>query len=402
MSDTLGQCCKREKWDDVRRLIEEGCNVDEPFSNAQYVPLHYVAKHGLVDIAGMLIERGCNVNAIAKDMSTPLHLSVKYHRKDMSLLLVSSGADILALNQDDETPFFEAPWHSMVFPCLVAPAHAKIAASIQASVDLQSSNLSLRHQVTSLQRRIAEWQARAFDTRTRLLDSVKHREAIEEHIVELNQTICVTEGHIATHDAALAALRLDQATCESLVVETAQATIDKQEEYHARCNELVAVKRDVALVDAELSVVRTHIQDKCETVACIAKLVANERLHEHSSRALRILCRDADMRRKLVQNDLIPTLLVGLDRYPKHVTIQMDGVATLCHMIAATGTFPAVHMQRMVYTVSSALVVLRSAVAVDYATDTTLAALDAFVQFAVDAAVGTSSLSATLNLIRAM
>ncbi|ETV94457.1 hypothetical protein H310_11786 [Aphanomyces invadans] len=391
MDESVAQCCRQERWEEAIALIEGGASVVEAFGNHQYTALHYAAMHGAVACASLLIAHGCNVNATGKDGLAPLHLSVQNRHKDMTSLLLDSGADIHLGDLKGNQPFLGAPWHSIVYPCLIAPIHDAIRLSIQSSVHLQASNLSLRQKANRLHYRIAQARSSVFDSRTVLFDSRKHRQTIEHDIATTDHDILVTERNIATSEAMLRDMHHDKVKCEALLVETAAATLAKQDESRALGIAHANVKLEEAQVEADIAMIQTHLRDKCETLACISKLSANEMLQEHSFRALAKLCLQSDSVRKLLDNGLVVTVLDGLDLYPKNVSIQKDGTAILFRIVSTTGAIPASHLQRTSFTVSSALVVLRNSSVINYATDANVAAVEAFVAFFMDAAVGRTS-----------
>ncbi|RHY83572.1 hypothetical protein DYB37_004242 [Aphanomyces astaci] len=279
----------------------------------------------------------------------------------------------------------------MMFPCLVAPSHDAIRRTIQVSVAFQAANLDLRKQASRLRHRIAHARSNAFIARTILCDSVKHREAVEDDIAALDADIFVTERAISTNQAMLTDLCHGQVEYEALLEETAAATTAKHDEFHAW-----------GTAHANEKCQEAHIGNAIDTLACMTQLVMNEKLQEHSFRALTKLCLRPDMCRKLLSNGLIATVLNGLDVYPSNVRIQMDGVAILFQIVATTGTFPATHLQRMAYSVSTALLILRNSSAINYATDANLAAVGSFVSFATDASVEASALRSIHESVRVL
>ncbi|CAK4694492.1 unnamed protein product [Aphanomyces euteiches] len=242
------------------RMLGEEVNVDEPFGNSHYVAMHYVAMHGALDIAKLLVGRGCNVNAVGKDGLSPLHLSVQNHKNDMSVFLVASGADVNLLDMKGNPPFFGAPWHTILYPCLIAPAHKNLSASITACVDLQSRNLHFRQQILHYERRISEARAKTFITCTELFDSRKHREAVDEDIIQLNHEVRDVEDKVAKQNAVMNDLVRDKADCEALLTETEAATLSKQVESKFLCEEKSAVELEESRTQSELSTVQNHIR----------------------------------------------------------------------------------------------------------------------------------------------
>ncbi|CAK4916863.1 unnamed protein product [Aphanomyces euteiches] len=398
----LAQCCRRAKWDEVMRMLGEEVNVDEPFGNLHYVAMHYVAMHGALEIAKLLVGRGCNVNAVGKDGLSPLHLSVQNHKNDMSVFLVASGADVNLLDMKGNPPFFGAPWHTILYPCLIAPAHKNLSASITACVDLQSRNLHFRQQILHYERRISEARAKTFITCTELFDSRKHREAVDEDIIQLNHEVRDVEDKVAKQNAVMNDLVRDKADCEALLTETEAATLSKQVESKFLWEEKSAVELEESRTQSELSTVQNHIRDKCESLACVTLMSGNERLLQHSFRALTRLSMVPDLMQKLAQNNLIIVILSGLEIYPKNVQIQIDGLRVLFQFVTSTGNIPSALLQRSVCAVSSTLLLLRSTAVVDYANDVNLDAVESFVHLTTIAGAEDHLLRPIYDSLRSM
>lgn len=73
----------------------------EVSADAWETPLHWAAEHGLVDIAGRLIENGAAVNATDQFGRRPLHLAVEH--PDVVQLLLDAGASINAADAFSRT-----------------------------------------------------------------------------------------------------------------------------------------------------------------------------------------------------------------------------------------------------------------------------------------------------------
>ncbi|CAK4136384.1 unnamed protein product [Aphanomyces euteiches] len=303
------------------RMLGEEVNVDEPFGNLHYVAMHYVAMHGALEIAKLLVGRGCNVNAVGKDGLSPLHLSVQNHKNDMSVFLVASGADVNLLDM-------------------------------------------------------------TFITCTELFDSRKHREAVDEDIIQLNHEVRDVEDKVAKQNAVMNDLVRDKADCEALLTETEAATLSKQVESKFLWEEKSAVELEESRTQSELSTVQNHIRDKCESLACVTLM--------------------SDLMQKLAQNNLIIVILSGLEIYPKNVQIQIDGLRVLFQFVTSTGNIPSALLQRSVCAVSSALLLLRSTAVVDYANDVNLDAVESFVHLTTIAGAEDHLLRPIYDSLRSM
>ena len=80
------------------------------FSLDGFTPLHLASFFGSSEIAKYLIEKGADVNSIAKNPTKvmPLHSAAAGHHNDICELLVLHGADVNAKQQAGFTPLHEA------------------------------------------------------------------------------------------------------------------------------------------------------------------------------------------------------------------------------------------------------------------------------------------------------
>lgn len=89
-------------WD-IKRLVEDGAQIDFQRSFSNSTPLHLTARHDCSDIAMLLIEKKCNINITDKLGRTPLMWAVGYKNMAVVRTLVEAGADITIRCEDDET-----------------------------------------------------------------------------------------------------------------------------------------------------------------------------------------------------------------------------------------------------------------------------------------------------------
>jgi len=87
----------------VRFLLWWGPDVNAKSILLNYTPLHYAAKHGHVEIARLLIEKGADVNALGCLDKTPLHYAALWGHFEIARLLIEKGADVSALTCSDNT-----------------------------------------------------------------------------------------------------------------------------------------------------------------------------------------------------------------------------------------------------------------------------------------------------------
>jgi Ankyrin repeats (3 copies)/Ankyrin repeat len=69
-----------------------------------WTKLHSAAFVGKVEVVNLLLEKGAEVNARAKDGATPLHLAVKRGHVSVAKLLFTKGANLTAKDTEGNTP----------------------------------------------------------------------------------------------------------------------------------------------------------------------------------------------------------------------------------------------------------------------------------------------------------
>ena len=88
----------------VYRLLEAGVKPDILATGSLTTPLHWAADKGAEDSLRLLIEKGADVNAKAKNGYTPLHFAAKAADPSLSKYLIDAGASINALDSKGNTP----------------------------------------------------------------------------------------------------------------------------------------------------------------------------------------------------------------------------------------------------------------------------------------------------------
>ena len=93
--ERLHDAARAGNLNEVRRLIDEGCDVSGIDADLHQTPLHYAAEGEHLDVARILLERGADVDAhhVESIGETPLGLVAATCSVEMAELLVQHGAD---------------------------------------------------------------------------------------------------------------------------------------------------------------------------------------------------------------------------------------------------------------------------------------------------------------------
>jgi ankyrin repeat protein len=94
----------------VRELLESDPALVSAFSPDGFTPLHLAAFFGHPDIARLLVERGADTQAVARNPMhvMPLHSAAAARQFEIAKLLVDRGADVNASQERGFTPLHEA------------------------------------------------------------------------------------------------------------------------------------------------------------------------------------------------------------------------------------------------------------------------------------------------------
>ncbi len=104
----LQNAIKDGRLDDVRVLIDNGVNINQPFSQG-VTPLHTAVINNQENIVAVLLQAGAVVDAKdATTQATPLHLAALYGREGIATLLIQHGANINAVMKFGITPLLVA------------------------------------------------------------------------------------------------------------------------------------------------------------------------------------------------------------------------------------------------------------------------------------------------------
>ena len=96
--------------DRVRELVDSDPALVLAFSPDGFTALHLAAFFGHPDIARLLVERGADTNAVARNpmQVMPLHSAAAARQLEIARLLVDHGADVNAPQERGFTPLHEA------------------------------------------------------------------------------------------------------------------------------------------------------------------------------------------------------------------------------------------------------------------------------------------------------
>ncbi|RHY57638.1 hypothetical protein DYB34_001275 [Aphanomyces astaci] len=283
------------------------------------------------------------------------------------------------------------------------PSPSHVLRSLTYLDTLQDNLLRTKQQVedenVALRRQLEELQSKQAAEAPALQVVIDECAAMEVDIGVLNTRQSVLQPEVKALKAQVAQLNDDIQSLNFTIVD-AKKTI--------RSMEAKVVNSPARQKSEIVSIAQQMDEAKEEVNALDGRTAELDGIHDTVSKAVKfkkllaLLRLDVDMCRKLLSNGLIATVLNGLDVYPSNVRIQMDGIAILFQIVATTGTFPATHLQRMAYSVSTALLILRNSSAINYATDANLAAVGSFVSFATDASVEASALRSIHESVRVL
>ena len=105
MEGNVARAAWNRDWEKVRRLVEQGGNVND-VDDTSYgsTALHFAAVYGNSDICSLLLSRGANVSQTDENGDTPLHDAAYFHYVDICQLLVDHKADVTSVNNEGKTP----------------------------------------------------------------------------------------------------------------------------------------------------------------------------------------------------------------------------------------------------------------------------------------------------------
>lgn len=92
----------------IENLLEQDPELIRSVNERQVTPLHFACDGGHAGLAGYLLSRGADIEAVDVDGDTPLHWAAFAGHCDVAELLLEQGADIESQNSNEQTPLHYA------------------------------------------------------------------------------------------------------------------------------------------------------------------------------------------------------------------------------------------------------------------------------------------------------
>lgn len=105
---TIREAVARKDANAIRRLADEGKDLEGREGRAQNTALHLAVRDGNAEAVKALLECGANSDPRNAMGITPLHDAAKAGNRDIAELLLTAGADPLAVARNGDTPFLLA------------------------------------------------------------------------------------------------------------------------------------------------------------------------------------------------------------------------------------------------------------------------------------------------------
>ena len=91
------------RWERVKRILNEGADVNGRGGNRNYTALMLASKYGELKIVKLLLEKGADINAKDNRGYTPLSEASIYGQLEVAKLLLEKGANVNAKDNDGVT-----------------------------------------------------------------------------------------------------------------------------------------------------------------------------------------------------------------------------------------------------------------------------------------------------------
>ena len=85
---------RSDSWDLIKKLVENGCNVNFQGNFDTYAPLHWAALLGSLEIVQYLVARGAKISPLCKYNWTPLNIAIYKKHETLAKYLIENGSDL--------------------------------------------------------------------------------------------------------------------------------------------------------------------------------------------------------------------------------------------------------------------------------------------------------------------
>lgn len=92
----------------VRTLVGKNPVLVNSKDDPGNTPLHQAATTGSVEIAGYLLSKGADIDAVNARQNTPLHEAIQSRKENVAMFLIEKGADVNKVNINKQTPLHRA------------------------------------------------------------------------------------------------------------------------------------------------------------------------------------------------------------------------------------------------------------------------------------------------------
>eukprot|EP01095_Lingulamoeba_sp_RSL-Kostka_P013373 TRINITY_DN552_c0_g3_i1.p1 TRINITY_DN552_c0_g3~~TRINITY_DN552_c0_g3_i1.p1 ORF type:complete len:346 (+),score=99.19 TRINITY_DN552_c0_g3_i1:363-1400(+) len=92
----------------VRRLIDEGANVNQKIKGMKSTALHFACFYNHINIVRMLVEAGCEIDCVNSSGITPLHWTIDRGYSGIAKYLIERGCTLTDHNKQGYTPLHKA------------------------------------------------------------------------------------------------------------------------------------------------------------------------------------------------------------------------------------------------------------------------------------------------------
>lgn len=107
---SLYQAIDSENTEVVRKLIQNGADVNKRFVEDQYPALFYAASWSNIEIIKLLIDAGADIHAKTKWGTTAFHAAASNGKQDVAKLLLEKGAVFDEKDDTGRTPLYNAAY----------------------------------------------------------------------------------------------------------------------------------------------------------------------------------------------------------------------------------------------------------------------------------------------------